>query len=442
MLTKFFKYSSIVIFSSIFLVSCEKEENESVNLSEALAKKVTQVSNPLHFTNKEDLVATFNNYYEKSEIASRASSDDFVSYLETVMSEDGYEDLPYAILSDAFGSILNSEGELCFGDNLLHVSDKGILYGPISDSADIRSLATNPHLLDLCTEHGYYAPVADSSFYKINGYDNIYLYDTFLFLNKEEFPQETRSDNAMPLPTIYNTKLNTIKENSVTLGFRKLLFQDPDKDSYNWNREFTRPTAGNQKVKFSDGRHCNDTKIYRQNYGFMTDSGLKSKTMKKRKLGYWDKIDGDMEAGIKGLSLYEKITLNDKNFRYPVGVSTVNFGGSSKVVYNIPTNDSIEHILNFNCNAVRQVIDQIQKDEGISIDAIRFIVNAKEAVTLFPDRIKKGNTKKIEMNFTVPFGGDSYGNTYEAKFRVLGVLIYGQTTWEDEIRGSALLYSF
>ena len=107
MLTKFFKYSSIVIFSSIFLVSCEKEENESVNLSEALAKKVTQVSNPLHFTNKEDLVATFNNYYEKSEIASRASSDDFVSYLETVMSEDGYEDLPYAILSDAFGSILN-----------------------------------------------------------------------------------------------------------------------------------------------------------------------------------------------------------------------------------------------------------------------------------------------------------------------------------------------
>ena len=149
MLTKFFKYSSIVIFSSIFLVSCEKEENESVNLSEALAKKVTQVSNPLHFTNKEDLVATFNNYYEKSEIASRASSDDFVSYLETVMSEDGYEDLPYAILSDAFGSILNSEGELCFGDNLLHVSDKGILYGPISDSADIRSLATNPNLLDL-----------------------------------------------------------------------------------------------------------------------------------------------------------------------------------------------------------------------------------------------------------------------------------------------------
>ena len=46
------------------------------------------------------------------------------------------------------------------------------------------------------------------------------------------------------------------------------------------------------------------------------------------------------------------------------------------------------------------------------------------------------------MNFTVPFGGESYGDTYVAEFRVLTVLMFGQTTRGDEMRGSALAYSF
>ena len=444
MLTNILKFSSLFIISSIFFASCEKEENGSEFASEGLQETSAQVSKPIHFSDKEDLVSAFYNYSETENLQSRASDDNFVSYLETVMSQDGYDDQPYAILSDAFGAILNSEGEVCFGDNMIHVSDKGILYGPISDSASLRSLANNPNLLEHCTEHGYYAPLADSTFYRVNGYPNIYMYDTFHFLIEEDYSLETRSGIPINQPIIYDSDLNTIEENSISLGFRKLRNPNPDLDTYDWNHTFKRPHPGDQKVKFSDGRHCNDTKIFQQNYGgFLKDSGIKTKTMKKRKLGYWDKVDGDMLAGIRFLSVYEKINPENKNHRYPYGVSTVHFGGSEKKVFNLPTNHDIGHILtNINSSGAQRIIEQLKKDKGVSVDAIRLIVNATESVTLFPDRLEAKHTKKIEMNFTVPFGGESYGDTYVAEFRVLTVLMFGQTTRGDEIRGSALAYSF
>ncbi len=401
-----------------------------------------EVSAPLRFSDGDDLRAALAGYSESGGVRSRVADDGFVSYLETVMEEPGYDDQPYAILSGAFGAILNSEGEVVFGDNLIHVSRHGILYGPVSESETIRNLAGMFDLLSLCAEQGYYAPADRDDFYKVNGYEGIYLYDTFGFINEGKNTGDTRS-LLTPSPD-YHYDIYDIDASSISIGFRRE-GSTPGLYIYNWDSRFLFP-EGDQKSYFPDRKHCNDTKIYHQDLGIWSDTGLKTKTMKKRALGYWDKIKGDMEGGIARLSVYEKLPSGpESTFVHSNGINKVNFGGKTYTVYTMFGYDySITDLLkSHEKDGAIGVINRMENETGVRVDAIRYILNSKEAVTLFPFNIEKGNMSKIEKSFVVPFGGKSSGVGYSnGTFHVLYQDIFGFTIRDKEVRGTLLRYHY
>ncbi len=414
----------VLALSFIVTVACEKEAYESENIV-----TYDEGTSIMRFKTYEDVVAALNNGVKN--ITTR-SNDSFVSYLETVMDEPEYDDKPYAILSESFGSILNKDGELIFDNNLVHVSHYGILYGPAEKADEIRSLAINETLPDLCKTRGFYAPLSNSNFYKIEGYEDIYLYDTFKIIEKpsESSYIETRSG--------YNNLSGSLNEEQITAASVGFKVRENELWRYFWNKTFTEPSASNQKQFFADGKHCNDTKIYHQDYGIGTDTGLKTKTMKKRALGYWDKISGDMEAGIIELSLFEELP-NKAKFPNET-VSTVYYGSKQYHVVNRYDfyNKSIDYVL-------RSVTDPTIKNIANSnnANAVRYIINNTQAVTVFPYNIEKKTDPKIEMGFVVPFGGYTAGKDYvNGNFHVIHQKLFGLTVRDNEIRGTVIEYNF
>lgn len=411
---------------TLSMASCSKEQDQ-LTTDESVAQ-VFEEMEIRQFSSPEEVISALDNY----SIATKAD-DGFVSYLETVMEEPGYDDQPYAILSEAFGLLLNPNGELIFGDNLLHVSKYGILYGPFEKSDIIRNLSERDDLPSLCNSNGYYEPLNSDKFYKVDGYEDIYLYDTFGTVNKENVTDIiSRSDNG---PYLGNVQSIAITSTSEKTGFRK---QENGLWRENWGAEFTIPESGKQKQKFSDGKHCNDTKIYHQDYGIATDTGLKTKTMKKRALGYWDKIKGDMEAGIVELSVLESFP---SGFATSQGsVCTVSFGGKS---YTVKNHDVGKHSLLYYQQTLTWASVEKEAKE-FNVDAVRYIDGStNQAITFFPNSVVKRNTNKIEMNFRVPFGGYSKGPGYsDAKFYVIHQRIFGITIRDNVICGTEVVYDF
>ena len=339
----------------------------------------------------------------------------------------------YTLLSSAFGSILNQDGELVFDDNLIHVSKYGLLYGPYEEKMVIRDLAENEKLPSLCNSRGYYAPLSNSNFFIVDGYDNIYLYDTFGIVEKNNGGNLLTRSGYDALSG--NVNSINITSQSDEVGFR---WQENGLWRYNWGAEFTIPGAGDQKQIFSDGKHCNDTKVYHQDYGIITDTGLKTKTMKKRALGYWDKVSGDMEAGIIELSVFEAFP---SDFNSPQGdVCTVHFGNKAYTVKNVGIgNHSLAYYL--------QTVTWANVENSCTasnVDAIRYIDFAgKQAITFFPNQIVKKTDNKIELNFRVPFGGVSQGPGYiNGEFHVIHQKLFGVTVRNNEIRGTDISYLY
>lgn len=416
----------LTVAVTLSIASCSKEQDQLTTKESSV--HLFQEKEIRQFSSSEDVVSAMNDY----SIQTR-SDDGFVSYLETVMEEPGYDDQPYAILSDAFGSLLNPNGELVFGNNLLHVSKYGILYGPYEKSDVIRNLSERDDLLSLCNSKGYYEPLGSDNFYKVEGYEGIYLYDTFGAIDKENSSDiMTRSNDG---PYIGRLQCIAVTSTSEETRFR---WQENGLWRENWGARFTIPESGKQKQKFSDGKHCNDTKIYHQDYGIATDTGIKTKTMKKRALGYWDKIKGDMEAGIMELSVLETFP---PDFATGQGtVCTVSFGNKS---YTVKNHDVGKHSLFYYFQTITWANVEKEVSE-FNVDAVRYIdASANQAITFFPNRLIKKNTNKIEMNFRVPFGGSSSGPGYsDAKFYVIHQKIFGLTIRGNEIQGSEVTYDF
>ena len=412
------------------LTACTSEViSDLSDVSEEPSVPVFQEKELRQFSSPEEVVSAMDNYSIKTR-----SDDGFVSYLETVMEEPGYDDQPYAILSDAFGSLLNPNGELVFDNNLLHVSRYGILYGPYEKSDMIRNLSENEKLPSLCKSRGLYETLSNDKFYKVDGYEGIYLYDTFGVIDEENVSGIFTRSNDGP----YTGGLQRI---AITSTSEEVVFrwkQDNGLWRENWSAKFTIPESGHQKQKFSSGKHCNDTKIYHQDYGIATDTGLKTKTMKKRALGYWDKIKGDMEAGIIELSVFE--SLPSSLTASQGDICTIKFGNKSYTVKNYGVG-------NHNLAYYQQTLTWATVEKAVAeynVDAVRYIdYLTKQAITFFPNLFVKKNTNKIEMNFRVPFGGYSQGPGYsDAKFYVIHQKIFGLTVRDNEIRGTEINYNY
>ena len=421
------QFKTIILISFLFILfSCEKEAGNNTQIEEE-NKNEYIVSKPLRFDTVESLRSSV--WTGITPIDTRAPSS-FVSFAETVMLEPGYEDRPNAILSERFGSILNSEGEVEFADYMLKVTDVGIIYAPVNMRDYVMELSEDADLLFHCVEKVEGIEINPlEAFYKIDSYDGIYLYDTFHLLS---------TDN-LNLSSTIETKV--ISTDLVPYTLNGPLYT------------FTTPPAGSQKVLFYDTQYCNDTKVFQQNYGILSDGGLKTKTMEKGALGTWHKISNPIEGGIAFFTVFEFGTFDGITATTP-DINKVKYSGKAKYVYTISARGTTpqSHIPT-NVSGLINQGNTLALNNGLSItvEGIRFVLNDANAVTVFPDIIDSGTYEKIDYNWPVPINGDTHctqsylGHTpvpNYASYYVVAFLAYGQSTRGFETRGSSVAYGY
>lgn len=416
---------------SVLFISCNKETLNLETNGEPSVVIEGSVSKPLHFGSVQDLTSAIYNGDQK--LSTKAANDDFVSYAETIMAEDGYDDLPNAIYSTAFGSVLNADGEVEFGDYMLKVTEYGLLFAPVANKLEVDLLAQSDDLLSLCTDKTICQAINDEKeLYKIDGYSDVFFYDTFGF----------KSGSQQPATKALDIQLNAQNKNAYSLGL-----------AANWNNTFTVPPAGQQKWMFSDGKYCNDTKIYQQDYLVASARGLKTKTMKKGFLGIWSQVNNDLFACMDLVVLDEQATFAGVNR----DINTVNYAGKEYVIYTVSARGMNPQTIMLKTNdqilsAINEGVNYAQTNGvNVVVSGVRYILDDQHAVTRFPNFRSSGDFSCIEMDWIVPFGGQttcsaslltgSGDMAYLGQYYVLGCTISGRSTRGNEIRGSVMVYT-
>lgn len=417
----------LLVACFVTFVSCQKEiVCSSENEQEEMSEFEYAISAPLHYETAESLASSI----WSGKMAAVKSGSSFVSYSETVMREPGYDDRSNAILSERFGSYLNAAGEVTFGDYLLKVCDYGILYAPVSMADRVRELCEDRNLLSYCGEKVRVEDINPAeTFYKVDGYDGVYLYDTFNLLSAEESSLAEAVETKAISPNLVHHYLSGPQTT------------------------FTIPAPGSQKVLFSNANYCNDTKVFQQNYGFTSDGGLKTKTMKKGFLGTWSKFANPIEGGISFFTIYEWGPFENIHSSTP-DINKVGYGSATKYIYSINARGTTpqEHVPAMISNLISQG-NQLAQQNGLSItmDGIRFVLDDDYAVTVFCPLEDSGTYSKIDYSWPVPINGQTTGihsylgrtpNYGMLNYYVVGFLAYGQSTMGSEVRGSSVTYNY
>lgn len=146
------------------------------------------LSRPLEFSSKESLLDAIK-AFDPDAPATRSLVTGFVSYYDSIMQEEDYDERPNAIFSEAFGSILNPEGEVIYGDTFLKVGLQGLFYGPVDVIENIRLLAKSENIDINSFEK---VLVGDNEEYRFIDNPSIYLSDTFgMFSDSPSSDSET-----------------------------------------------------------------------------------------------------------------------------------------------------------------------------------------------------------------------------------------------------------
>ncbi len=417
--------------SAVFC-ACQKEEVISQSMSDD-GKYV--LSQPLVFSSSEELARMIN-------LGGREETKafpDFVSYEETVMQESDYYDRPNAILSSAFGRVLNSLGEVFFSDKMLKVGKQGILVGPQSDSAAIRVLADNESTLSLCGERGTCPYVSNSgTVYPLHGYPGVYFADTFNRLKDCQMSATAQTKAGSVYVQIFGESATSLFHIS-----------SPNAD---WGESFVVPPANQQKVYFSDNKHCNDTKIYQQNYIVTSGDGIITKTMKKGL--FFTKVTAPIEADFMNIVIHE--TVSYVSTFSGMDINMVYYQGGSYVVltkYALGTTpQTMTNATLLNEIAAANSYARSLGYNNIEVQGIRYIINDQEAITRLADRVVMRVDKKIDVGLPLKFGGQcvtgnsliNSSNDYGGAemYYIWGIVAVGCSNMNDDLRGSQMIYTY
>ena len=419
-------------------ISCTtKQELLLLDTKPSEINKSYYISEPLNFDSIESLQDYANNLSP-----ARKATNGFISYAETVMQQEDYEERPDAIDSYKFGSLLNADGEVCVCGYFIKLFSLGMLIGEEQQCEIVRSLSHNFNILDLCGTKTHIPMLSpDDYVFEIEGYEGIYLFDLFHKLDG--------SNDSKPI--LEEPKTKTMADGLVTynetLGSLYLI-----SNPYN---DFTIPPAGQQKVLF-DASHCNDTKIWAKNYLVIYDSGIKIKTMQKGFLGTWSKFQNPMEGGVLSWIVEEDGDFDDV-YGANVDITRVNYDSKNALprnVYTIRYGGNLANIIGLNLQQKMAEGQALADNNNISVtvEGVRFVVSNTKAYTRFPSRVHSENWLTIEEDWPTPFWGEAYSNhSYilnsdklegRVYFKTIVGILYGQSFWNSWTKGSKMIYSY
>ena len=443
------------------VISCEKNNNE-IHEND-VKESFVAYSEPLKYSSLEDM----RNAIYSGNLDVKSSG--FVSYAETVMKEDGYDDLPWAIHSESFASILNVDGEVVFNNIFLKLCRYGVIYAPVDKIDKARTYASYDDCQDLvmpASDIPSYLSTDDSTFAFIEDPD-IFVYDSFSVIASICMPLlETKA------PTIENVFIE------YTCDQEDLLVNSNDK--IKWKKNFN-VASGNEQKNYFSSDICNDTRIFQDNYGVYSESGVVTKTMEK-KLS-WKKFENKVHAGITDLILHEESvaiyfhsmleTLPEPVPCLCINRFNVDIAGeltNKNLVLATVTGYSKGEILSMTNGAYESLKEKIltwvsTKVNNITeLDGIRFYIGTRDATSTGDCYIRLNNKEsnevaedmKILMNYfwgganikatsallndniavaTIPLNKN---NTYHVE----KVTMYGYSVYDGESKGSRLKYSY
>ncbi len=420
------------------MVSCEKDVviNNDVDSTEEIKN---DLSRPLEFSSKESLFEAIKSF-DSDAPTTRSHVTGFVSYYDSVMQEDDYDERPNAILSEAFGSILNPEGEVIYGDTFLKVGLKGVIYGPVAEIDSIRLLAESD---DVDINSFDKIIVGGNEEYRSQSNPSIYLSDTFGMFS--DYPS---SDSEI---MVIRSDIATYTDPTIGVIWGDV----KTKKGGEMDQDYTWPNGSAQKTNFNS-KVVNDTKIYKQHYaGVYDESGVKTKTMRKKGI-FWNKFTADVTSAVTNVLICEPGTGFTTNPPYGwYDVSKTHYKGET---FMIATKVVPSYIgLPMNSKAVENECNEAltwAKQKGVDIsdvEGVRYIVTS--APNECPVRLKDKVVKKHEAKNTLIFNLLTNGGTfYIDKGKVNGfktkgtplyhvdfVVYYGFSEYEGEKRGFKLI---
>jgi lipoprotein len=435
---KVFSYFLILL---LFAVSCQ----EKTGIVETATRRTSALESvsPLEFSSIDELQNTICGIRDAESISKGTKAafpmSGFLSYAETVMQEDGYDDRPNAICSEAFGSILNPDGEVIFGENMLKLCKYGILYAPKNKSSELKNIAEQQELTAHMTKASDFLFSVDTNtqnmIFRIDGYDGIYFLDAFNLVATDE-------DMEAIAPS---TKAVVDGVTFVTDVTRKGLDLDGT---------YTIPNGGDQKNKFpSNNKIANDTKIYKENFAVYKESGVKTKTMKKKGL-IWNKFDCNITSAITDLVIRESWSYDSSTTLGWVDINTTKYKGKSAVIATKLVSGLVNPAVS-NATVIKDCAAAMEwgKQNGVSVsnvDGVRYIgtSDTKTAFTRIKDDVRSVYDAKCTIQFNLePSGTLSADKStkgdlviYNQQYRLEMVTFYGFSEYNGDKRGSRMRY--
>ena len=431
-------FISVSIVMCLFMASCGKEL--AVNQEKETAEVVkNDLSRPLEFSSKESLLDAIKSF-DPDAPATRSLVTGFVSYYDSVMQEEDYDERPNAIFSDAFGSILNPDGEVIYGDTFLKVGLLGLFYGPVDEIDRIRLMAESGNV-DINSFDKVL--VGDNEEYRFQGDPSIYLSDTFGLFS------DSRSSDTDAVVTRTDIATYSDPAAGVIWGEVKTKKGGEMDNDYIW------PRGSAQKTNFTS-KVVNDTKIYKQHYaGLYDESGVKTKTMKKKGI-FWNKFTADVTSAVTDVLIAEQgFELKQTPSYGWYDVSKTNYKGetfmiATKIVASytgLPVNSkAVEN----ECNAA--LIWAKQNGVDISdVEGVRYVVTSMPDIS--PVRLKNKIVQKHDSKNTLIFNLLTSGGTFyidegmvngfknkgTSPYSVDLVVYYGFSEYNGEKRGFKLI---
>ena len=358
------------------MLACQKENSLIHTESKNMAIGKYEVSDPLVFATTDEARQAMR--YDRS--ATKSYIESFVSYAETVMQEDEYENREYALQSESFGSILNANGEVLINGYYLRLIDNGYLITKpeYADKSLHISMVDKSLLKASQVDLGVNDP---KKLYELTGYEDLFFYDSFNIVSNDI---TTKGMSGVQFLDGYDTNLTRSQ----------------------MEHGFTFPQGSDQKVTFP-GRDdiANDTKIHREDNVFVSNTGIKTKTMKKGALGIWTKFACNIEAAITDIVISESWnTKPNAAFGWYDINKTEYPGGRNVIIATKYVNGSYSGISNATVASDCANALTWAKSKGLSVDSIdgvRYIYsNDSDAIT----RLKNlGGDLVYEKKYVIDF---------------------------------------
>ena len=227
-----------VLFAVVILGSCQKELSETTNDVNPQKQRSTTVE-PLVFSSVQDFQNTL--YQISNNIEQGVSPElkpGFISYAETIMSEEESQDLLY---SEVIGSVLNPEGEVIIGDYMMKLCKFGTLYSFKENAEQLRTFSA-ASLADLNIVKATSFPIYDvdseemNAMYEVVGFGGMYFYDIYGLLNPDDSQLSVETKAGWSEPADVHFAFSCQETGN---------FLETD---------YTRPNASQQKNKFPGGK--------------------------------------------------------------------------------------------------------------------------------------------------------------------------------------------